>query len=72
MTDDRFAEAQLWADNPDAWQEPSRCDDWIRVMQEIAYNQGERPEDRAEAEMLVIRLEAAKRGPGQRSGTGAG
>jgi len=72
MTDGRFTDAQLWADNPDAWQEPGRCDDWIRLMQEIADNQGERPEDRAEAEMLVIRIEAAKRRPPQPSGGSAG
>jgi hypothetical protein len=72
MTDDRFAEVQLWVDNPDAWQEPTRCDDWIRLMQEIVENQSERPEDRAEAEMLVARLKAAKRSPRQPSETGAG
>ena len=72
MADERFTEAQLWADNADAWQDPARCDDWIRVMQEIADNPRERPEDRAEAELLVIRIEAAKRGPQQPSGTAAG
>jgi len=63
MTDERFTDAQSWADNPDAWREPARCNDWILVMQEIAHNPGERPEDRAEAELLVMRLQAAKRGP---------
>jgi hypothetical protein len=63
MTDERFTEAQSWADNPDAWQKPARCNDWILVMQEIADNPGERPEDRAEAELLVMRLQAAKLGP---------
>ena len=63
MRKDKFTEAQLWADNPDAWREPARCNDWIRLMQEIADNEAEKPEDRAEAEMLVKRFEAAKHRP---------
>jgi hypothetical protein len=63
MTQDSFADAQRWADNPDAWKEPARCDAWIKVMQSVAVNESERPETRAEAELLVKRLRKAKRKP---------
>jgi len=63
VKDDRFTEAQRLADSPDAWREPARCNDWIRLMNEIADNDAERPEARAEAELLVKRLEAAKKRP---------
>ncbi|HEY3637354.1 MAG TPA: hypothetical protein VGK90_04315 [Rhizomicrobium sp.] len=62
-SDDPFLEAQNWADDPDAWREPARCDEWIVVMQEIANNDSERPEARAEAELLVRRLQKAKEKP---------
>ncbi|HEX4157739.1 MAG TPA: hypothetical protein VHY79_04630 [Rhizomicrobium sp.] len=63
MTDDPFAEAQSLADNPEAWKEPARCDEWIGIMNAIADNESERPEARAEAELLVKRLREAKEKP---------
>jgi hypothetical protein len=63
MKDDPFAAAQRVAENPDAWKEPSHCDEWIAVMKAIADNESERPEARAEAEMLVKRLRKAKTKP---------
>jgi hypothetical protein len=63
VTEDPFAVAQSWADDPDAWKDPARCDEWIAVMQEIADNGSERPEARAEAELLVQRLQQAKEPP---------
>ncbi|HTT84322.1 MAG TPA: hypothetical protein VMF67_12650 [Rhizomicrobium sp.] len=60
---DPFLEAQRLADSADAWQEPGRCDAWISIMKAIAANESERPEARAEAELLVKRLRKAKRKP---------
>jgi len=60
---DPFIAAQRWADNPDAWRDPARCDEWITVMKAIADNESERPEARAEAELLVKRLRKAKKKP---------
>ncbi|HEY3778247.1 MAG TPA: hypothetical protein VGL35_09325 [Rhizomicrobium sp.] len=70
MKQDSFAEAQRWADNPDAWKEPARCDAWIKVMQALATSEHERPETRAEAELLVKRLRKAKAGPDGRRESG--
>jgi hypothetical protein len=64
---DPFVEAQSWADDPDAWKDPARCDEWIAVMSAIAENESERPEARAEAELLVTRLRQARKKP---AGTG--
>ena len=61
--DDPFMDAQSVADDPDAWKDPARCDEWISVMQAIADNESERPEARAEAELLVTRLREAKTRP---------
>jgi hypothetical protein len=63
MKDDPFAQAQRLADDPDAWKEPARCDEWITVMKAVADNESERPEVRAEAELLVKRLRKAKHKP---------
>jgi hypothetical protein len=63
MKDDPFAQAQRLADDPNAWQEPGRCDEWIAVMKAVADNESERPEARAEAELLVKRLREAKKKP---------
>lgn len=63
MKHDPFQVAQRLAENPDAWREPARCDEWIAVMKAIADNESERPEARAEAEMLVKRLRKAKTKP---------
>jgi hypothetical protein len=63
VKEDPFAEAQGWADDPDAWKNPARCDEWIEVMQEIADNESEPPAARAEAELLVHRLQQAKAPP---------
>jgi hypothetical protein len=63
MNDDPFAQAQRLADDPNAWKEPGRCDEWIAVMKAIAENESERPEARAEAELLVKRLREAKKKP---------
>jgi hypothetical protein len=63
MTEDPFQQAQQFAENPDAWKEPARCDEWITIMKAIADNESERPEARAEAEMLVKRLRKAKKKP---------
>lgn len=65
MKDDPFLQAQRLADNPEAWKEPARCDEWITVMKAIADNESERAETRAEAELLVKRLRAAKKKPVQ-------
>jgi hypothetical protein len=61
---DPFIEAQRLADDPDAWKDSARCDEWISVMQALADNESERPEARAEAELLVKRLRKAKKKPG--------
>lgn len=60
MGEDSFGEAQRWADNPEAWKDPERCEAWIRIMQAIAADESERPETRAEAELLAKRLRHAK------------
>ena len=60
---DPFDDAQSWADNPDAWKDPARCDEWIAVMTAIADNESEPPAARAEAELLVKRLQDAKARP---------
>ncbi|MGH6890470.1 MAG: hypothetical protein ACREHF_14980 [Rhizomicrobium sp.] len=63
MKQDSFGEAQRFADSPDAWKDPARCNAWIKVMQSVAANESERPETRAEAELLVKRLRKAKTKP---------
>jgi hypothetical protein len=63
MTDDPFAQAQSVANDPEAWKDPVLCDEWIAVMQAIADNESERPEARAEAELLVTQLQEAKEKP---------
>ena len=60
---DPFMDARRLADNPDAWKDPARCDEWISVMNAIADNEAERPEARAEAELLVKQLRKAKKKP---------
>lgn len=60
---DPFLDAQRLADNPEAWKDPSRCDEWITIMTALADNESERPEVRAEAELLVKRLRKAKKKP---------
>jgi hypothetical protein len=60
---DPFSDAQRLADDPNAWKDPARCDEWITVMKAIADNESERPEARTEAELLVKRLRKAKKKP---------
>lgn len=63
MADFRLVGARIMAWKKDAWREPAMLAFYTRLLQGIIDEEGEAPEDRAEAAYLIKQLYAASKRP---------
>ena len=63
MSDFRLVGARIMAWKKDAWRDPAMVAFYIRLLQNIIDEEGEAPEDRAEAAYLIKQLYVAAKRP---------